>query len=269
MGGHCDALRVTLRVATLDNGSGSADHEATWLLGHTERLTFLDDLRRDGRDLYTEAVVQVPCRHLAPGPKGGARCLAHGYARALPPQPPDPAEPRQLGGDRFRIVVEGRAVTRQLLPGPRPRRELPVHALSNPCATAPCRTADHRRGAACCRDLQIEIVCTPKQRLLEGLVRSRKRPLLCKVERTSTFTLGAELISACSFLTEDRVGCVLHGRNRSDGRPAKPDLCSEWPEGAEVMHPGCVFGPARTGGGPERRQGVVCKLPAARASQRR
>jgi hypothetical protein len=40
---------------------------------------------------------------------------------------------------------------------------------------------------------------------------------------------------------EDGVNCGLHGRKRPDGRPAKPDLCSEWPEKGDLMHPGCVF----------------------------
>ena len=35
----------------------------------------------------------------------------------------------------------------------------------------------------------------------------------------------------------------LHGRRRADGRPAKPDLCSEWPPKDKGLHPGCVFAP--------------------------
>jgi hypothetical protein len=89
--------------------------------------------------------------------------------------------------------------------------------------------------------MQVEIMCTPKQRRLEALVRSRKSPYICKVERESQFSLGAELISACSFLLDDGIHCALHGRRRPDGRAAKPDLCSEWPEAGDCMHPGCVF----------------------------
>jgi len=241
MGSHCDSLRVVLRVATEDEGRGSADHEATWLLGHTERITFLDELRRDGRDLYTQAELGVPCRFLATDAKGGSRCNAHGYSRASGPRGPDPAEPRRFTADRFRIVEGGRTVTRMLPAPARPVRELPLHAGSNPCATAPCRTADNRHGAACCRDLQIEIMCTPRQIRLEALIRARKVPYLCKIERVSPLSLGAEMISACAFLAEDGVHCSLHGRRRSDGRPAKPDLCSEWPEPGDNYHPGCVF----------------------------
>ncbi|HEY9384910.1 MAG TPA: hypothetical protein VIP80_15480, partial [Gemmatimonadales bacterium] len=86
MGSHCDSLRVLLRVATEDAGRGSADHEATWLLGHTERITFLGDLERDGSDLYSVAELQVPCRFLGADGRGGASCGAHGYSRAAAPR---------------------------------------------------------------------------------------------------------------------------------------------------------------------------------------
>ena len=276
MGPQCAGLRVLLRVATLETKTGgpdqsvgraggravkrmvdlgSADHEATWLLGHTERITFLGDLRRDGRDLFQEAVLHVPCRYLrseASGLNGVGTgpesCGAHGYTRPVPRRAspgPDPAEPRCFPGDRFRIVDRAQAVTRVLPPPIRPPRELPIHAGSNPCVGAACRTADNTRGAACCRDLQVEIMCTPGQRWLEALVRSRQSPYLCKVEREGPYSLGAELISACGFLVEDGVHCALHGRRRPDGRPAKPDLCSEWPEAGDTMHPGCVFAVGR------------------------
>lgn len=116
-------------------------------------------------------------------------------------------------------------------------------AGDNPCATARCRTADQTLGAACCRDLQIEILCLPEEGVLESLVRARKAPYLCKVDRESADSLGAEVISACSFLAEDRVSCSLHGRHRPDGRTAKPDLCFDWPKPGDVYHSGCVFRP--------------------------
>jgi hypothetical protein len=241
MGSQCDALPVVLRVATQDDGPDSADHEATWLLGHTERITFLGELGRDGQDLYTEAVLQVPCRYLGQDSEGHGRCSAYGYSRLKGSRKPDPAEPRRFAGEQFRIVESGRTVTRSLPRTEPSPRQLPLHAGSNPCATAPCRTADNRRGAACCRDLQVEVMCTPKQRRLEALLRSRKIPYLCKLERVSPFSLGGEMISACAFLLEDGVHCGLHGRRRTDGRPAKPDLCSEWPEPGDNYHPGCVF----------------------------
>jgi hypothetical protein len=242
MGAQCQRLRVVLRVTTLDEGPKSGDHEATWLIGHTERITFLSDLWEDEGDLYIAAELQIPCRFLSVSPEGSS-CAAHGYqtSRRLDPRPERAA--RRLGGDRFRVIDAGRFATRTLLPAPPPPRPLPVWNAPNPCATAPCRTADHTRGAACCRDLQVEIMCTDRERRLEALIRSRKRPYLCKVERESRYSLSAEMISACGFLADDGVLCSLHGRVRADGRPAKPELCSEWPEGAETWHPGCALIP--------------------------
>jgi hypothetical protein len=240
MGPQCRSLKVILRVSTLDAGPRSGDHEATWLLGHTERLTFLSDLWEDDDDLYVAAQIHIPCRFLAEESDGTARCTAHGFSGAPRNTRPRPAA-RRLKGDRFRIAEAGHLVTRVLEPAEPPRRSLPVHHGINPCATARCRTADHRVGAACCRDLQIEVMCTSREKRLEALVRARKSPYLCKVTRESPFSLGAEVISACGFLQEDGIHCGLHGRTRPDGRPAKPDLCSQWPEGGDTMHPGCVF----------------------------
>ena len=97
--------------------------------------------------------------------------------------------------------------------------------------------------AACCRDLQIEIMCTRRQVKLEALVRSRKSPYLCKIDREGDFSIEAEMISACGYLGDDGVACSLHGRKRADGRTAKPDLCFEWPPKNQGLHPGCVFKP--------------------------
>jgi hypothetical protein len=240
MGAHCRGLRVILRVTSLDDGPRSGDHEATWLLGHTERITFLSDLWEDDGDLYVAAELKVPCQFLSQH-GGMTSCGAFGYTGKPTRSPPSPPAPRRLGPDRFRIVESGRLASRSL-PSPEQRpRSLPVHHGTNPCAGAPCRTADNRRGAACCRDLQIEIMCTTREKRLEALIRARRSPYLCKISRESPFSLGVEMISACGFLLDDGVHCSLHGRTRADGRPAKPDLCSEWPEGGEIMHPGCVF----------------------------
>lgn len=89
-------------------------------------------------------------------------------------------------------------------------------------------------------------MCTRREKRLEALVRSRKSPYLCKVVRDGDYSLDAEVISACGYLGEDGVACSLHGRVRADGRPAKPDLCSDWPPKRQDLHPGCVFAPRRS-----------------------
>lgn|SRR6185295_6277276 len=244
LGSQCKSLRVTLRIGELEGGPASLDHEATWLLGHTDRIDFLELWEGEG-DLYVEAVLHVPCRYLV---QQGSRaeCRAHGFAGPAPLGARRQFQPLQLGADRFVVVEDGRNVTRRL---PAPPRSLPVlgpaSAGENPCASAPCRTADNTRKAACCRDLQVEIMCTRAQRRLEALVRSRRSPYLCKIDRAGDYSLEVEMISACGYLALDGVACSLHGRHRSDGRTAKPDLCFEWPPKNQGLHPGCVFGPRR------------------------
>ncbi|HEU4700168.1 MAG TPA: hypothetical protein VFS40_13375 [Gemmatimonadales bacterium] len=233
---------MTLRIGTLEEGKTSLDHEATWLLGHTQHITFTDLWAGEG-DLYADAVLHVPCKFLRT--EGGeATCGAYGF-RGRAPRPRRIPQPRQLGGNRFRVVDDMRLATRRLPPSAPAPRSLPVLAPTedggNPCAGAPCATADHKRGAACCRDLQIEIMCTRAQRRLEALVRSRRSPYLCKISRPGEFSIEAEMISACAYLEPGGVNCTLHGRDRADGRPAKPDLCSAWPEKKTGLHPGCVF----------------------------
>jgi hypothetical protein len=241
LGRQCRALRVTLRIGTIEEGRGSLDAEATWLLGHTQRIDF-DAPREDEGELYTDAVIHVPCKHLET--EGGrARCRAHGFTGPTPRAPTRAAQPRRLGGDRFLLVDDH---TPRRLEVKTPRRALPVVGDgSNPCATARCRTNDHVRGAACCRDLQVEIMCTREETELEALVRSRKAPYLCKVERPGDWSIEAEIISACDYLLPGTVNCALHGRVRADGRSAKPDLCFDWPPKRKVLHWGCVFGPKK------------------------
>lgn len=248
LGPQCRALKVILRVGSLEDGRASLDHEGTWLLGHTGAISFGEVWSGNG-DLYVDAVLHVPCRHLALTAGGQGACRAHGFRGSLPPAPRRPSQPRQLGGDRFRVMDGRRLRDRRFAPpkpapprrAPAPGRPLPVLMSANPCEGAPCTTADHRRGAACCRDLQVEIMCTRRQTLLEALVRHRKSPYLCKVDREGEFSLGAEMISACAYLEEGGGGCTLHGRKRADGRTAKPDLCFDWPPKGEGLHPGCVF----------------------------
>lgn len=242
LGRQCRALDVVLRVAVLE---GQEDHDATWLMGHTERIDFGRTFT-DNDELWVEARVHVPCRHLQARPDGSVRCAAWGFRGTVSP-PARPPQPRRLGGDSFRVVDGRRLANRKLPTAPPPRRPLPVHPMvpdANPCAHAKCRTADGRRHAACCRDLQVEIRCDEdRQELLEALLRHRKSPYLCKVEREDPDepVLNVEILSACDYLLEDGLHCALHGRRRADGRPAKPELCSQWPETRTGLHPGCAF----------------------------
>jgi hypothetical protein len=230
---------VTLRVSSSLDKPTSGDHEATWLLGHTERISF-GRLWRHHDDLFCRATLHVPCKHLK---RNGdeVQCAAWGFSGTLP-RSQTANQGRHLGGDRFRIVERGKLVQR-LLPRPAiaPRRL--VVLSQNPCATAPCQTSDHKVGAACCRDLQIEIMCDKSWTRQELLIRSRQSPYLCKVTRERDDAIEAEMISACGYLGEDGVACELHGRKRPTGESAKPNLCHRWPHptGEEVLHPGCVF----------------------------
>jgi len=239
LGAQCRSLPVTLRIGALSEGQESLDHEATWLLGHTEQIDF-SNLRPEDGDLLVDAVLHLRCRHLK-AEKGRDRCAAHGFARPAAAPESRVRQLRRLGNDRFGLV-EGLQWVEQRFESPMAHpHALPVLIGDNPCATAPCRTADHVRGAACCRDLQVEILC-PTDGPLEALVRARQSPYLCKIKRTGDRSLEAEMISACGYLA-DAVTCSLHGRRRADGRPAKPDLCSDWPLKGEGLHPGCAFGP--------------------------
>ncbi|MDQ3139016.1 MAG: hypothetical protein M3Q93_15695 [Gemmatimonadota bacterium] len=245
LGAQCRSLRVTLRIGELAEGAASLDHEATWLLGHTQQIDFLELWEGEG-DLYVEAVLYVGCKYLRED-GGLGQCLAHGFQGPAPRPVRRQPQPLQLGGDRFVVVEDRGNVVRRL---PMPARSLPVLGSAavigeNPCASAQCRTADNARKAACCRDLQVEVMCTRGQRRLEALVRSRRSPYLCKIERPGDYSLEVEMISACGYLGSDGVACSLHGRQRADGRTAKPDLCFEWPPKNRGLHPGCVFAPRR------------------------
>ncbi len=125
-----------------------------------------------------------------------------------------------------------------------PERRLPVVEQDNPCRGAPCRTADHRRGAACCRDLTLEVLAPahdPASDHLEALLLARRSPYLCKTARVSHAIIECEVISACGYLAGDGITCVLHDRLRPDGKNAKPFVCSDWPNLGpdDVGHPGC------------------------------
>lgn len=254
MGRHCRELDLTLRVADLKDDSRTLqDAAATWLLAHTQRITFGAPYVRRG-ELLVDATVHVPCTYLEPnrlkslngkGDQPG-RCTAHGFRGRMPSstQRPSSKRPavRQPNG-AFRIVFKGRQRTMPLEHKRQARRALPV-LNGNPCAMAPCRTADNTRGAACCRDMTLDVLIPATNTHLEALLRARKSPYLCKVEREDERSMECEVISACSYLDpSDGVSCVLHERLLPNGRLAKPSICREWPDldEDEVAHPGCVL----------------------------
>jgi hypothetical protein len=142
-------------------------------------------------------------------------------------------------------VQDGRVESIPLATRPKPRRALPT-LQSNPCVGAPCRTADNTMGAACCRDLTLDVVIPAYDMHSEELLAARKAPYLCKVTRVSEDIVECETISACGYLDTDGVSCGLHDRVRPDGQPAKPSICSEWPDldPGDTGHPGCRLIPA-------------------------
>lgn len=240
VGPQCRSLPVTLQVARLDDGDpNSGDHEATWLLGHTQRIQF-GELQQAGPALFAAATLNIPCRYAAFS-GSSVTCRAHGFD-GLVLVPPDAPQPRWRGRGEAVLVTGGELAAVQLAEPTPTRSTLPI-LQGNPCETAPCRTGDNRLGAACCRDLQLTILCDVEDRRQESLVRARKPPFLCKVDREGPSALGVEVISACGYLNERNV-CSLHGLNRPDGRTAKPDLCFEWPADDDHYHTGCVFSPA-------------------------
>jgi len=265
LGRHCRELAVTLRIAEIDSDPVSLqDAAATWLTGHVERMTIGRPYVL-GNDLLADAIIHVPCRFLRTtrgntlvsaswvdgdlrrrtgADRPGVRCGAHGYEGRLPGDTRPEASERPVvrrGSDRFQVVFKGR---QQVLPLPRKRparRSLPVVASANPCVDAPCRTADNRVGAACCRDLSLDVVAPEDDGVLEAFLRSRQSPYVCKVSREGPESIECEVISACGFLEADGVHCSLHDRLLPNGRAAKPSICSEWPDLGpdDVGHPGC------------------------------
>ena len=264
LGRQCLQLEVVLHVADLDDDTpAEQDALATWLTGHTERLSFGTPFR-EGSALLVNAVIRVPCKHLVDGDEdawaggrvGGregisahrparptARCLAHGFEGPLPTTRPAGPAPsiRQHRPDDFLIVHSGKRRVMELQTKPLPPRSLPVMGTDNPCVGAPCRTADNASGAACCRDLTIDVVLEGERPGLLELLRSRRSPYLCKVTPGGNGMAECEVISTCGYLETDGVTCALHDRVRPGGESAKPFVCSQWPELGpdQAGHPGC------------------------------
>jgi hypothetical protein len=248
---------VTIRVADLDEDDPPfRDAMGTWLLGHTERISFGTPFREGGQ-ILVDAVVRVGCKHLEDGVRetdsktasgdratgdSECRCKAHGFTGHLPPLAEHTRPALRQGDDRF-TVMQGERVRPVELPKPAHRGLPVIHHGANPCATARCRTADNTVGAACCRDLTLDVVVPLGDEETEALLKSRRSPYLCKVKRANETIVECEVISACGYLEADGVHCGLHGRVRPNGEPAKPGVCSDWPDFDEdsTGHPGCVF----------------------------
>lgn len=248
LGRQCRELDVTLRVADLDRETpAEQDALATWLTGHTERISFGEPYV-DRRRLVVDAVIRVPCKYLRTGERqegstaaGLARCAAHGFAGPTPEPGPRPAPAAARSDDGRFSLIQGRRRRRLPLPlRTRSRNSLPV-LQQNPCADAPCRTADNRRGAACCRDLTLEVVVPEGHDGVEHLLRARRQPHVYEVAREEPATVECQVISACGYLEDDGVSCMLHDRVRPDEEPAKPFVCTKWPDQrqAYTTHPGC------------------------------
>jgi hypothetical protein len=249
LGRHCRELSVTLRIADrTEDGQTFLDAAGTWLLGHTEHVTMEEPYFR-GSIFVVDATLHVPCKYLREGDPAGdghAGCAAHGFRGPTPhgSAPPRTAPPgfRRADG-KYDIVFKGRRRPLHLPLKRATQRALPVLENGNPCLGAPCRTADNRRGAACCRDLTLEILCEEADGYTEALLRARKSPYLCKVSRESPEIVECEVISACGYLDADGISCALHDRLLPNGRLAKPSICMEWPDLGpdDTGHPGCVL----------------------------
>jgi hypothetical protein len=259
MGRHCGELTLTLRIADLAEDSQTLqDAAATWLLGHTEHLTFGKPYVAD-EELLVDATVHVPCKYLRADDRDAqrasrrngrtaatqrARCAAHGFTGRVPTDSRPAAERRRTTrrhNGRYVVVFKGRERWMDLPLKRAAQRALPVLQNGNPCIGAPCRTADNKQGAACCRDLTLDVVLPKSATFTEALLRSRKSPYLCKVTREGPLSVECEVISACSYLETDGISCGLHDRILPNGRLAKPSICWEWPELGEdeIAHPGC------------------------------
>ena len=260
LGAQCRELPVTLRIAELkDDGPVFHDAIGTWLMGHRERITFGRPYVR-GKRLLVDGTLHVACRYLrlehtgkppaarTVGTSEPATCAAHRMRGRVPASTrPDHRPPLVHADGTVTLVHDRRVQAVPLAAPPAPRRSLPLVATGNPCAGAPCRTADNRRGAACCRDLTAEVVIPADEIEDEALLRARVSPYVCKVNRADVDIVECEIISACSYLSDDDFSCRLHGLLRENGAPAKPSICSDWPgpggDPDATFHPGCRLAP--------------------------
>ncbi len=246
-----------MKIADLKDDSPTyRDAAATWILGHQERISTGRPYVR-GDDLMVDAVIHVPCKYLEPTPGVGTngnepgvaapvRCGVHRFRGRMRPVGP-PSRNGQLpfrrGEEKTIVFYKGRQRALTLPLKRAAKRALPVMQDANPCVGAPCRTADNKHGAACCRDLSLDLAIPEPNERMELLLRARKSPYLCKVKRTDADTVECEVISACGYLELDGITCALHDRLLPNGRLAKPSICMEWPDLGpdDTGHPGCAL----------------------------
>ncbi len=261
LGKHCREIKITIRISDFTGESQTLqDASVTWITGHTERITYGKAYRVDD-EIRADATVHVPCKHLrtpdgdpaitpantpVPGNNGQrpeVSCAIHGF-RGVVPRGSGPSRPEvRLKDGRFAIYYKGKHRTMDLRKKRSAKRSLPVIQANNPCATAPCFTGDNKRGAACCRDFDLELALPKTHVYHEALLRARTSPYVCKVKREDEDNMECEVISACGYLDDDGITCVLHDRTLPNGQRAKPSLCYEWPklEEDETGHGGCVL----------------------------
>jgi hypothetical protein len=261
LGRHCREIRLVIRISDVTEESQTLqDASVTWITGHTERITYGRAYLEED-ELRVAATVHVPCKHLRT-PDGGpavlpnglpapslngerpkVRCAIHGYRGSVPSSTQLSRENRyvRLEDGRIAIYFKGRHRTMDLRIKRSARREPSLADLNNPCATARCYTSDKTLGAACCRDFNLELALPKSQVHKEALLRARAAPYLCKVKRNDEDTMECEVISACGYLNDDGITCVLHNRTLPNGQRAKPSLCYDWPSVGEdeTGHGGC------------------------------
>ncbi len=130
VGPQCRSLPVTLRIGPLEDGTTSLDHEATWLLGHTQHITFSKSGRTEG-ELYVEAMLHVPCRYLRrdgasaqlyrpriPGTYPAGRLPAGPASPSRSGPLPDRGEPSNGGPDAAAPRAEPPGARRRRTPAP-------------------------------------------------------------------------------------------------------------------------------------------------------
>ena len=264
LGRQCREIRLTIRISDVTEESQTLqDASVTWITGHTERITF-GTAYTLGDELRVDATIHVPCKHLRTpegdpairpdgsptparnGKRPSVRCAIHGFRGTIPSSTQVRVSDRfdvQLGDGRIALYYKGKHRTMDLRLKRSARRPQPAAQTDNPCATAPCYTSDKRLGAACCRDFNLELALPKTQVYKEALLRARAAPYLCKVKRDDDDTMECEVISACGYLNDDDITCVLHDRSLPNGHQAKPSLCYEWPslEEDETGHGGCAL----------------------------